>query len=92
MSEFETKILSAVGIYRGVVNTDKSYFQVVGEDETGRQYVMTFGCKTRYKEAMEKYFGKLNPILAPKQEVKLTDILIVKEPKVEEDTDGKDNS
>lgn len=84
MGNMETKVLSAVGIYRGVSNPSMSYWQVVGEDETGKQYVMTFGSKSCYKETMEKYFAKMTVIPAPKEEKPITDTIIVKKESTED--------
>jgi hypothetical protein len=57
-----TIILSAVGIYRGNYNQKFQYYQVLGKDSAGRQFVITFATPHPYVERVERSFKVLLPV------------------------------
>ena len=62
------KMLTIKGIFRGNGNTEYQYYQVMAEDNDGKKYIMSVGCKTIYTEACEKTFSRLLLVPAPKAE------------------------
>ena len=63
---YSIKVLTAIGIEKGNSGGGFQYYQIIGEDEAGQQYLATFGVKLHHTESVEKTFGRMLPVQAPK--------------------------
>ena len=62
----EQIVLQAKGIYKGNLEREVQFFDVVGEDLSGNIYSMHFMCKNHYTETIINAFRRLHPVLMQK--------------------------
>ena len=59
----ESKVLQAIGIYKGSEEKEVQFFNVVGEDENKNSFSIYFMCKNHYTETIVNAFRRLYPVL-----------------------------
>ena len=62
----EQIVLQAKGIYKGNLEKEVQFFNVVGEDLSGNIYSLHFMCKNHYTETIVNAFRRLHPVLMQK--------------------------
>lgn len=62
----EQIVLQAKGIYKGNLEREVQFFDVVGEDLSGNTYSLQFMCKNHYTETIINAFRRLHPVLMQK--------------------------
>lgn len=62
------KLLSIDGIFKGNSDLMYQYYQILMHDQDGKCYLGTVGTKIIYTESVEKTFGRLVLVPAPKIE------------------------
>jgi len=62
----EQIVLQAKGIYKGNLEREVQFFNVVGEDLSGNTYSLHFMCKNHYTETIINAFRRLHPVLMRK--------------------------
>jgi len=62
----EQIVLQAKGIYKGNLEREVQFFNVVGEDLSGNTYSLHFMCKNHYTETIVNAFRRLHPVLMQK--------------------------
>ena len=64
----EPIILSSQGVFKGPMEKGVQYYHAVGVDGNKQQYIMVFGTKPNFAEAIDKSFERLAGVKNSKKE------------------------